>query len=189
MDIDDPLMSASLICAPPLRPPGEAAQLWTGLSNGTLMTVGTDHCAFNIVGQKDIGKNCFLDAPGGLPGIESRLSLLYTFGVGTGRLTLQQWVAICCTNPARIFGLWPRKGSLLPGTDADIVLFDPHKQVTLTKSILHEQVDYTPYEGMELTGSPVGTFLRGRMLISDGMSVSDQRTGLFLSRRSLTRMN
>jgi dihydropyrimidinase len=189
MDIDDPLMSASLICAPPLRPPGEAAQLWTGLTNGALMTVGTDHCAFNIVGQKDSGINCFLDVPGGLPGIESRLSLLYTYGVSTGRLSLQQWVASCCTNPARIFGLWPRKGSLLPGADADIVLFDPHKQVTITKSLLHEQVDYTPYEGMDLTGYPVGTFLRGRRLISDGKSVSDQRTGQFLSRRSLTRMN
>jgi dihydropyrimidinase len=189
MDVDDPLMSASLICAPPLRPPGEAAQLWAGLANGTLMTVGTDHCTFNIDGQKDAGRNCFLDVPGGLPGIESRLSLLYTYGVGTGRLTLQQWVAICCTNPAQIFGLWPRKGSLLPGADADIVLFDPHKQVTLSKSILHEQVDYTPYEGMELTGYPVGTILRGRWLISDGSSVSDQRTGQFLSRRSLKSKN
>jgi dihydropyrimidinase len=182
MDIDDPLLAASLVCAPPLRTHQDAAQLWSALSEGTLLTVGTDHCTFNMVGQKDLGLDCFTNIPGGLPGIEARLSLLYTYGVCTGKLTLEQWIAACSTNPARIFGLYPRKGSLMPGADADIVLFDPDKPMKLTKSMLHEQVDYSPYEGMQLSGWPAGVILRGETLISNGKWAGSRNKGQFLKR-------
>jgi dihydropyrimidinase len=131
--------------------------LWEGLKDDDLQTVGTDHCPFFFKGQKDMGTHDFMDIPGGLPGIESRLALLHQFGVRTGRLSLNRWVQVCCTSPAQIFGLYPRKGTLEPGADADLVLFDPDKKVTLTRSSLHEQVDYTPYEGFKLQGYPVMT--------------------------------
>jgi dihydropyrimidinase len=182
MNIDDPLLAASLVCAPPLRTRQDAAQLWAGLSSGTLLTVGTDHCAFNRIGQKDTGLDWFPRIPGGLPGIEARLPLIYTYGVCTGKLTLEQWVSVCSTNPARILGLYPRKGSLLPGADADIVLFDPDKTMTMTKALLHEQVDYTPYEGMELVGWPVEVILRGESLISDYRWTGSNNKGQFLKR-------
>ncbi|HBD07534.1 MAG TPA: dihydropyrimidinase, partial [Syntrophobacteraceae bacterium] len=152
---------AKFVCSPPLRSQNDNERLWKGLADDDLQTVGTDHCPFFFNGQKDLGKYNFLNIPGGLPGIESRLALIHQFGVRTGRLSLNRWVEVCCTNPARIFGLYPNKGTLEPGTDADLVLFDPEKKVTLTQSILHEQVDYTPYEGFELQGYPVMTILRG----------------------------
>ena len=121
--------------------------------------------------------------PGGLPGIESRLALIHQFGVRAGRLSLERWVEVCCTNPARLFGLYPLKGALEIGADADIVLFDPDKQVTLTRSILHEQVDYTPYEGLHLHGYPVMTILRGRVIVENGEFSGTQADGRYLSRR------
>jgi dihydropyrimidinase len=162
----DPRESVKFICAPPLRKAKDQQALWLRLQNGGLQTVGTDHCAFNVNGQKDSGLENFERCPGGLPGIESRLALLHTFGVRAGWLTPQQWVSVCSAAPAQIFGLYPRKGSLEVGADADIVLFDPERRVKLTKSILHENVDYTPYEGLELQGWVHATFLRGQLVAS-----------------------
>jgi dihydropyrimidinase len=173
---------AKFVCSPPLRSPEDTERLWQALADDDLQTVGTDHCPFNYKGQKDLGRGDYEKIPGGLPGIESRLALLYHFGVGAGRLSLNRWVEVCCTNPARVFGLYPRKGSLEPGADADLVLFDPHKQVTLTHTLLHENVDYSPYEGTQLTGFPVMTFLRGKLVASQGEFLGSQGDGQYLTR-------
>ncbi|MBN1259148.1 MAG: dihydropyrimidinase [Anaerolineae bacterium] len=171
---------AKYVCAPPLRTPHDQQMLWNALATGTLQTVGTDHCPFNFSGQKDLGRDDFRKIPGGLPGIEARLALLHTFGVLRQRITLKQWVALCCENPARWFGLYPRKGTLEIGSDADVVLFDPSRQVTLSTESLHESVDYTPYEGFALTGYPVMTLIRGKIVMQEGNVVSDPGLGHYL---------
>jgi dihydropyrimidinase len=177
----DPRESVKFICAPPLRAAKDRQALWARLQSGGLQAVGTDHCAFNVEGQKDGGLENFERCPGGLPGIEARLALLHTFGVRAGWLTLQQWVSVCSAAPAQIFGLYPRKGSLEVGADADIVLFDPERRVKLTKSILHENVDHTPYEGLELQGWVQATYLRGQLIASaDGNPPSQHPTGCFI---------
>ena len=145
-----------------------------------LSTVGTDHCPFFFSGQKDLGQRNgeyppFNRIPGGMPGIESRLALLYTFGVAQGRLSLARWIDVCCTTPARVFGLAGRKGTLTVGADADVVIFDPDKRVTLSRTVLHEHCDYTPYEGCQLRGYPVLTILRGRVIARDGEFVGELR--------------
>jgi dihydropyrimidinase len=160
----DPYTSLKVICAPPLRKAKDRQALWERLQVNELQTVCTDHCAFNLHGQKDSGLESFTLCPSGLPGVEARLALLYSFGVATGRISLQQWVSYCSTTPAQIFGLYPRKGSLEIGADADIVVFDPACQVVLNHSMLHENVDYTPYEGMLLQGWPAATFLSGHLI-------------------------
>jgi dihydropyrimidinase len=176
----DDFAGAKYVCCPPLRSPADNQALWAALQDGSLQTVGTDHCAFNFQGQKELGKDSFLDIPPGLPGIELRLALMYTYGVRAGRITLPQWVDLCCTAPARRFGLHPRKGDLLPGGDADIVLFDPERRQPVTHARLHEAVDYTPYEGLELAGMVCTTLLRGQVLVRDGEWAADNRTGSYL---------
>ncbi|MBI4731282.1 MAG: dihydropyrimidinase [Chloroflexi bacterium] len=173
---------AKYVCSPPLRSLMDNERLWKGLADDDLQTVGTDHCPFNYKGQKDLGRDNYEKIPSGLPGIESRLSLLYQYGVRMGRLSLERWVEVCSTNPAKIFGLYPRKGSLEPGADADMVLFDPNKKVTLSRSLLHEQVDYTPYKGFELQGYPVMTFLRGKLIVKNGEFTGAAGDGKYLVR-------
>ena len=173
---------AKFVCSPPLRSAADNEALWQALAAGGLQTVGTDHCPFYFDGQKTLGRESYEAIPGGLPGIEARLSLIYSFGVASGRMTAQRWVEVCCANPARIFGLYPRKGSLEPGADADVVLFDPHLQWTLTHARLHEQVDYTPYEGFKMQGSPVLTLLRGQVVAEGGEFRGRQGQGTYLRR-------
>jgi len=173
---------AKFVCSPPLRTPADQNGLWRALAQGDVQTVGTDHCPFFYAGQKELGREIFTAIPGGIPGIEARLALLHTFGVRQGRISLQRWVQVCSTGPARMFGLYPRKGTLVPGADADVVLFDPNKQLTLSHSILHENVDYTPYEGLHLTGYPVFTLRRGEVLMREGEYVG-QTAGQYLARR------
>jgi len=171
---------AKFVCSPPLRTKLDNDALWGMLSHGVLDTIGTDHCPFNFEGQKTLGWDRFDKIPGGLPGIETRLALIHTFGVCTGRISLNRWVELCSTNPARIFNLYPQKGSLLPGSDADIVLFDPNKKVTIKRNLLHENVDYTPYEGFSLTGYPVMTIARGKTICKEGRYCGEGRQGKFL---------
>jgi dihydropyrimidinase len=195
---------AKFICSPPLRKAEDNAAIWELLGQGDLQTVGTDHCPFFYHGEKDLGARRgevtspaggivgpggetpplppFTRIPGGMPGIEARLALLYTFGVGAGRLTIERWVETCCTAPARTFGLAGRKGTLAVGADADVVIFDPEKQVTLNRAILHEHCDYTPYEGRHLRGYPILTMLRGRVIVRDGAFVGGAGGGRFLVR-------
>lgn len=174
--------AAKFVCSPPLRSARDRYHLWSLLASGDLDTVGTDHCPFYFQGQKDMGRESFDQIPGGLPGIEARLALIYNFGVRHGLLTPQRWIDVCCTAPARLFNLYPRKGSLIPGGDADVVVFDPSREVTLSSTVLHEQVDYTPYEGMRLIGYPVLTISRGTVLYDDGMFTGPQGHGRFLER-------
>lgn len=169
---------AKFVCSPPLRAASDVQALWQHLASGTLSTAGTDHCPFFYSGQKDLGRPdrqypAFSRIPGGLPGIESRLALLYTYGVGQGWLSIERWVEICCTAPARIFGLEGRKGELVEGADADVVIFDPERTVTLSQALLHENCDYTPYEGWRLKGYPVLTMLRGQVIARDGEFVGE----------------
>jgi dihydropyrimidinase len=168
---------AKYICCPPLREKTDQQALWSALQTGKLHTIGSDHCAFNYYSQKDTGKESFLEIPSGLPGIELRLALIYTFGVLQGRITLQQWVDLCCTAPARLFGLHPQKGELVVGADADIVLFDTTRTAVITREILHENVDYTPYEGLALTGRVDTTLLRGQVLVRAGNWVGKTQAG------------
>jgi dihydropyrimidinase len=173
---------AKFVCSPPLRPPDNPPALWRHLAQGGLQTVGTDHCPFFFAGQKDLGRDDFTRIPNGLPGIEARLAILYSCGVGAGRLTPTRWVDLCCTAPAQIFGLYPRKGTLMPGADADVVVFDPRKRVALSRAVLHERVDYTPYDGLELEGYPVLTLSRGEVIAASGEFVGKRGRGQFLKR-------
>ena len=174
---------AKYVCSPPLRGAGHADALWTGLSRGFLEVVGTDHCPFNFKGQKDLGAEDFRLIPNGLPGIELRMALMYTFGVRTGRLGLLEWVRLCATAPAIRFGLHPRKGSLSPGADADVVIFDPERRMVVSSNTLHEAVDYTPYEGFELVGYPKTVLVAGDILIDDGRLHERRGPGRFLPGR------
>jgi dihydropyrimidinase len=185
--LTDDFTGAKVVCCPPLREQANQPALWGALQNGKLQTIGSDHCAFNFNGQKDAGKASFLEIPSGLPGIELRLALTYTYGVMQGRITLPQWVNLCCTAPARLFGLHPQKGELVVGADADIVLFDPNQKAVVTRAMLHENVDYSPYEGMTLTGMVDTTLLRGQVLVRGGkweapgtLGVSEAGTGKFV---------
>lgn len=177
---------AKYVCSPPLRPGRNLALLWKALDHQVIQCVATDHCPFNFCGQKDLGKDSFADIPSGLPGIEARLALLYTYGVLQGKITLNQWVALLSTNPARIFGLYPRKGSLAPGADADLVIFDPGCEVELSLAMLHERVDYTPYEGIRLHGYPVMTLRRGQVVVKDGRFLGLPGGGDYLQRKPFT---
>lgn len=188
--------AAKWICSPPMRTEQDNARLWDGLHEGILQTVGTDHCPFFFDGTKpimyegeqiaipgkELGKNDFTKIPNGLPGIQDRLPILWTQGVGSGRISMNQFVALTSTNPARIFGLYPRKGSLLPGADADIVIWDPQKKVTYGTAMSHQRTDYSLYEGWELTGYPEKVFLRGKLIVDGGEWKGKRGEGQFLKR-------
>jgi dihydropyrimidinase len=172
--------AAKFVMAPPPRTGADRAALWAGLAAGEVDTVATDHCPFFYATQKIHGRDDFSRIPGGAPGVETRLALLYTHGVRAGRLTLQRWVDACCTAPARRFGLAPRKGTLAVGADADVVIFDPERRVTLSYQTLHQNVDYTPYEGWEVQGYPVTVLSRGEVIVRDGVFVGEAGRGQFL---------
>ncbi len=173
---------AKFVCSPPLRAQENQSALWQQLAWGTLHSIGTDHCPFFFQEQKKLGLEDFRLIPGGLPGIQSRLELIYTCGVAVGHLSLQQWVETCCANPARIFGLDPRKGTIQPGADADLVVFDPCVQEMISHENLSERVDYTPYEGIVVEGKVRSTFARGEMIAHRGEFTGVDHRGQFLSR-------
>jgi dihydropyrimidinase len=152
------------ICAPPLRTAADQAALWGGLARGELQVVSTDHCPF-IASEKGAEPD-FTRIPGGIPSIEARLSLVHE-GVQRGELSLMRWVESCCTAPAQLFKL-PRKGRIAPGYDADVVIFDPEREVVLSAEGLHEQVDWSPYEGMTVRGWPREVLSRGKLIVKDG---------------------
>ncbi len=174
---------AKFVCSPPLRTSDDNEYLLSALGEGTLQTVGTDHCPFFFKGQKEIGRDDFTKIPGGIPGIEARLMLTYTYGVKANRFDLNRWVDMISTNPARIFGLYPQKGTLQPGSDADLVLFDPNREGVITKTMLHENVDYTPYEGLKYTGYPTMTISRGKVIAKDGEFIGIRGAGNFIPRK------
>jgi dihydropyrimidinase len=171
---------AKFVCSPPLRKPRDNSYLWDELNKKVIHTVGTDHCPFFYHGQKELGKGNFTKIPGGMPGIEGRLALIHTFGVVNGGMSLQDWILACSTNAAKIFGMYPQKGCLETGSDADVVLFDPELKKTVSTDLFHENVDYTPYEGLELKGYPVMTFLRGEIIADHGKFTGKLREGKFI---------
>jgi dihydropyrimidinase len=187
---------AKWICSPPMRTAQDNARLWEGLSEGILQTVGTDHCPFFYDGTKpivyegreiaipgkELGKDDFTKIPNGLPGIEDRMPVLWTTGVRAGKITPNQFVAYNSTNPAKIFGLYPRKGTLLPGSDADIAIWDPEKKVKYGVAHAHQRTDYNLYEGWELTGMPEKVFLRGKLIVDGEQWLGKAGEGQFLKR-------
>ena len=169
------------VCSPPIRGKDAQDALWRALAEGSLQVVTTDHCPFTSA-DKATGLGDFSKIPGGVPSVESRLAAVYSFGVGSGRLTLSQWVDACCSAPAELVGL-SHKGKILPGYDADLVIFDPQKRVVLSTETLHENVDWTPYEGIELNGWPLMTISRGEIIANEGEFLGQKGRGRFVARR------
>jgi dihydropyrimidinase len=171
------------VCSPPPRGTDNQEHIWTGLSANTFQVLSSDHAAFkydDVRGKKLPGADkSFAKIPNGVPGVETRLPLLFSEGVNKGRITLQQFVALSSTNAAKIYGLHPRKGTIAVGADADIVLWDPKRRVSLTNSILHHSCDYTPYEGRELTGYPVMTLSRGEIVMEEAKMSGSAGRGRF----------
>jgi dihydropyrimidinase len=188
---------AKWICSPPVRTSADNDRLWQGLQAGTIQTLATDHCPFFFDGTqpilyegapvaipgKELGNADFTRIPNGLPGVGDRLPVLWTTGVGSGRLSMPQFVTLTAANPARIFGLYPRKGALLPGSDADLVLWDPGRKVRYGVSYSHQRTDYNLYEGWELTGMPEKVFLRGRLIVDGEQWLGERGMGQFLPRQ------
>jgi len=172
---------AKWVMSPPLRQKKDQETLWAGINQGLVNVVATDHCPF-FWKQKLMGERDFSKIPNGHPAIENRMELLYSEGVHKGRISLNKYVEVACTNPAKIFGMFPRKGTLAPGSDADIVLFDPKKQHTLSVATHHMNVDYSAYEGWELTGKVCKVFLRGRLAIDKDECLVDKGYGQFIRR-------
>jgi dihydropyrimidinase len=175
---------AKYVMSPPLRAKETQKQLWRGLAYNDLQVISTDHCPFCMKEQKELGKDDFSKIPNGAPGIETRMSLVYDGGVRQGRISLNRFVELTSTSPAKIFGLFPRKGTIAPGSDADIVIFDPEKKMTLGVQTLHMNVDYNPYEGREVTGVTDTVISRGKVVIDAGRFTGTPGAGSFLKRSS-----
>jgi dihydropyrimidinase len=173
-------------------------RLWQGLADGIVQVVATDHCPFfyngahpiDYEGQpvaipgKELGQGDFTKIPNGLPAVGDRLPILWTYGVGAGKITPNQFVALTSTNPARIFGLYPRKGALLPGSDADLVIWDPERHLTYGVEWAQHRTDYNLFEGWELTGYPEKVLLRGSLIVDQGHWLGQAGMGTFLHRKT-----
>src|SRR5215208_3944044 len=173
---------AKYVMSPPLRKQATQDRLWRGLAFNDLQAISTDHCPFCMKEQKTLGHGDFSKIPNGPPGIETRMSLVYDGGVRTGRISLNRFVELTSTSPAKIFGLFPKKGTIAPGSDADIVVVDPEKKVRLSAKTLHMKVDYNPYEGREVTGATDTVISRGRVVIDGGKFVGRAGSGSFIKR-------
>jgi dihydropyrimidinase len=188
--------AAKWICSPPMRTAADNARLWEGLTKGIIQVVSTDHCPFFYNGSKpiiyegqpvaipgkELGKDDFTKIPNGLPCVGDRMPIMWTYGVGTGRLTANQFVALTCTNPAKLFGLYPRKGTLAPGADADILIWDPDKKLTYGVAHAQHRTDYNLFEGWKLTGFPDKVFLRGKLIVDQESWLGKAGMGQFIKR-------
>lgn len=174
--------SAKYVCSPPLRKKEDQAALWGALAAGEIDTISTDHCSFNWKGQKDLGKDDFSKIPNGMPGIEHRPVMMYTRGVATGRMTDEQMAKLLSEDTARLFGLYPRKGVLAVGSDADIVVWDPAYEGRISAATQYQNVDYTPYEQQKTIGRAKAVFLRGTQVVSDG-KVIRENGGIYIPRK------
>ncbi|GAC1351527.1 MAG: dihydropyrimidinase [Polyangiales bacterium] len=173
---------AKYVCTPPLRPAHMQQDLWRGLRTHDLQVVSTDHCPFCMKGQKELGKDSFAKIPNGMPGIETRLYLLWDGGVREGRISMNRFVEITSTAPAKIFGLYPRKGTIAIGADADLVVWDPEQRHVLSAKTLHMRVDYSPYEGREVVGAPTHVLSRGAVVVENGKYLGKKGDGAFVKR-------
>ena len=182
----------NFVCTPPLRDPWHSEELWEGMARGWLHTVATDHCPFWVADRhagmqaRPDGWRDFTEIPGGLPGIETRLALIWD-GVQRGKLSRSDWVRLCSEAPARLFGLWPQKGSLRVGADGDVVVWDPQRSQSLDADALHMATDHSPYEGMTATGWPSLVTVRGRVVAEDGRYVGEPGYGRFVERAPIVR--
>jgi dihydropyrimidinase len=187
---------AKWVCSPPLRSPSDNKRLWQGLADGTIQTIATDHCAFFFDGSrpityegepiaipgKELGRDDFTKIPNGLPGVGDRLPILWTYAVRSGKLSPNQFVALTSTNAAKIFGLYPSKGTLLPGSDADIVIWDPDRRIRYGMAHSHHRTDYNLFENWELVGFPEKVFLRGSMIVDGDQWLGKAGMGRYLHR-------
>ncbi len=187
---------AKWVCSPPMRDKEDNTRLMEALSNDTVQTIATDHCPFFFDGTtpilyegqqvkiagKELGKDNFTKIPNGLPGVQDRLPILWTHGVGAGKITMNQFVAYTSTNPAKIFGIYPQKGCIAPGADADLVIWDPEKRIKYGVAHSHQRTDYNLYEGWELKGYPEKVFLRGNMIVDGDKWLGKKSGGKFLRR-------
>jgi dihydropyrimidinase len=176
---------AKYVCSPPLRPADHQEDLWAGLRADDLSIVATDHAPFNYKGQKDLGKDDFSKIPNGLPSVEDRFTLIYQ-GVERGHIGLNRFVELVATRPAKMFGLYPRKGTIAPGSDADIVVFDPKHERVISAETHHMNVDYSCYEGMSVRGLPETVLQRGQVLVEGGEYHGKPGQGRFLPRSRLS---
>jgi dihydropyrimidinase len=175
---------AKWVMSPPLREKKDQAALWAGINQGLIQVVATDHCPFKWE-QKLLGKDDFSKIPNGHPAIEHRVELLYSEGVRRGKITLNKFVEVLSTNPAKIFGMHPRKGCIAPGSDADIVLFDPNLKHTISAITHHMNTDYSGYEGWQVTGKTKTVLLRGKVVIDDGKCLVEKGNGKYIKRKKV----
>ena len=178
----DPREGLKAVMSPPLRTGADCEALWGGLADGSIDAAATDHCPFRFAVEKQCGVGDFTACPNGAPGVEERLPVLYSEGVAKGRITLPQLVRLACTGPSRLYGLYPRKGVLQPGSDADVVILDPSGRRTLTQAALHSAADYTCYEGMELQGSIDLVLSHGEIVVKDNQFLGRKGAGRYLKR-------
>lgn len=175
--------AVKFILSPPLRPKEELEKMWQGLCDGSIDTVATDHCSFNYQTQKLQGKDDFTKCPNGMSGVETRMPLLFSEGVMSGRITPRHFVELTSYMPAKLFGLYPQKGCLAVGSDADLVLFDPKQKVNISQDLLHDNIDYTPFEDIESHGWPVMTISCGDVVACNGEFMGKAGNGRFIHRK------
>jgi dihydropyrimidinase len=175
---------AKWVMSPPLREKKDQATLWAGINQGLVNVVATDHCPFKWE-QKLMGKDDFSKIPNGHPAIENRMELLFSEGVNKGKITLNKYVEVACTNPAKIFGMFPKKGTIAVGSDADIILLDPNEKHTLSVNTHHMNVDYSAYEGWEVTGKVKTVLLRGQVAIDNNQCLINKGFGQFVKRNKV----
>jgi dihydropyrimidinase len=181
-DLGHGFEGAKFVCSPPLRTKDHWDQLWTGLVKDDLQVVSTDHCPFDFHGQKDLGQGDFRKIPNGLPGVEDRLDLLHDGGVVAGRITRERWVELASTAPAKLFGMYPQKGAIAVGSDADLVVYDPNRSHTISAATHHMDVDYSCYEGRTVQGGSDVVFSRGSVVVRDGQFTGRKGAGRFIKR-------
>jgi dihydropyrimidinase len=180
------MAGAKYVCSPPPRDAASQAACWEGLRQGVFSLFSSDHCPFRYDDPQGKlhpkGRTSFRWVPNGIPGVETRLPILFSEGVGKGRISLNEFVALIATNHARTYGLYPRKGTIAVGSDADIAIWDPAREVTIAQALMHGGTDYTPYEGIKVTGWPVSTLVRGQFVVRDGSLVGRAGAGVYVAR-------
>jgi dihydropyrimidinase len=170
--------------SPPLRAKDKQGELWRGLAFNDLQAVSTDHCPFCLKGDKELGRGDFSKIPNGAPGIETRMSLMWDGGVHGQRITMNRFVEITSTAPAKIFGLFPRKGTVAVGSDADLVIWNPGAELVLSQKTLHMNVDYNPYEGRKVRGVPEVVLSRGEVIVENGSCTARAGRGQYVRRKT-----
>ena len=181
-DMGNGFEGAKFVCSPPLRPMDHWEDLWSGLIRNDLQVIATDHCPFDFHGQKELGRGDFRKVPNGLPSVEDRVDLMHDGGVVAGRISRERWVEIISTEPAKLFGMYPRKGSVSIGADADLVIYDPNRTRTISAASHHMAVDYSCYEGRQVTGASDIVLSRGSVIVRDGTFTGRTGHGRFIKR-------